>query len=250
MREYIPYIIGGVLGFFGIKALKGMDYMKVNDYDDYEGDFPTNSLEEEEQEEVIEEVIPDDYSEPPILTDNGQIYVGVIPDMFKPVLDQEHVNVGGINLNDPGNVIDLGYGNEWEVKDPIKLSTLQEFNIGAGANQFTIQVRHINALTYEFNVIQNYTGFIVNGIGWVINGEEFSSMFEPIMYQFPNAGNYDIDVEMFGGNQDMDDYSSDSGLQSELVLFTLEVSSPSDSQHSSGTEEVAFNDYTQYQSGL
>ena len=98
-------------------------------------------------------------------------------------------------------------------------------------------------MTYEFNVIQNYTGFIVNGISWIVNGEEFSSMFEPIMYQFPNAGNYDIDVEMFGGQQDMDDYSSDSGLQSELVLFTLEVSSPSgSSEYSSGTEEVAFND--------
>jgi len=250
MRSVIPYIIGGVLGYFGIKALKGMDYMKVDDYDEYEGDFPTNSLEEEVEEEVIEEVILDDYSEPPILTDNGQIYVGVIPDTFKPVLDQEHVNVGGINLNDPGNVIDLGYGNEWEVIDNIKLDTLQEFNIGAGANQFTIQVRHINSLTYEFNVIQNYTGFIVNGISWIINGQELSSMFEPIMYQFSNAGNYDIDVEIFGGNQDMDDYSSDSGLQSELVLFTLEVSSPSSSQYSSGTEEVAFNDYTQYQSGL
>ena len=247
MREYIPYIIGGVLGFFGIKALKGMDYMKVNDSNDSDDDLPNIIVEEEE---VIEEVIPDDYSEPPILIDNGQIYAGVIPDAFKPTLDQEHINVGGINLNDPANVIDLGYGNEWEVKDPIKLSTLQEFNIGAGANQFTIQVRHINALTYEFNVIQNYTGFIVNGIGWVINGEEFSSMFEPIMYQFPNAGTYDIDVEMFGGNQDFDDYSSDSGLQSELVLFTLEVSSPSSSEYSSGTEEVAFNDYTQYQSGL
>jgi len=201
MRSVIPYIIGGVLGYFGIKALKGMDYMKVDDYDEYEGDFPTNSLEEEVEEEVIEEVILDDYSEPPILTDNGQIYVGVIPDTFKPVLDQEHVNVGGINLNDPGNVIDLGYGNEWEVIDNIKLDTLQEFNIGAGANQFTIQVRHINSLTYEFNVIQNYTGFIVNGISWIINGQELSSMFEPIMYQFSNAGNYDIDVEIFGGNK-------------------------------------------------
>lgn len=226
-----------------------MDYMKVDGSNDFDDNFPI-IIDEEQEEEVIEEVIPDDYSEPPILIDNGQIYVGVIPDAFKPVLDQEHVNVGGINLNDPGNVIDLGYGNEWEVVDNIKLDTLQEFNIGAGANQFTIQVRHINALTYEFNVIQNYTGFIVNGISWIINGQELSSMFEPIMYQFPNAGNYDIDVEMFGGQQDMDDYSSDSGLQSELVLFTLEVSSPSDSQHSSGTEEVAFNDYTQYQSGL
>ena len=194
--------------------------------------------------------IPDTYSEPPILTNDGQIYEGEIPDAFKPVLDEEHVIVGGVNLNDPNKVLDTGYGDQWEVIDEIELDTLEAFNIGAGLNQFTIQVRHINDLTYEFTVIQNYTVFYVNGISWIINGEELSSMTnDPIMYQFPNAGSYDIDVQIFGGGQDFDDYSSDPGLQSELILFTLSVDSPG-GQYSSGTEEVAFNDYTQYQSGL
>lgn len=262
MRKAIPYIIGGVLGYFGIKALKNMDYMKTDNSNDYSGDFPNNSGNGNGNEgngngngndgttAVNFDLIPFDYKEPEILVDSGNIYSGVIPNQFKPTIDVEHYNVGGVNLNDVTQVDDLGF-NEYEIKNPIALTTLQSFNIGAGANQFTIEVKHINSLTYEFTVIQNYTGFIVNGVSWIINGEELSSMTnDPIMYQFPNEGNYDIDVEIFGGQQDFDDYSSDSGLESELILFTLTVDNPSSSQYSSGTEEVAFNDYTEYQSGL
>ena len=140
-------------------------------------------------------------------------------------------------------MLDTGYGDQWELIDEIELNTLESFNIGAGANQFTIEVRHINALTYEFNVIQNYTGFYVNGISWIINGEALGSMTnDPIMYQFPNAGSYDIDVQIFGGGQDFDDYSSAPGLESEIILFTLNVDDPSGSQYSSGTTEATFND--------
>ena len=256
MRKAIPYIIGGVLGYFGIKALKSMDYMKTDNSGDYSGDSPNNSENGNEENgndgttPINLDLIPFDYKEPEILVDSGNIYSGVIPNQFKPIIDVEHYNVGAINLNDITQVDDLGY-DTYEVKYPIELNTLQSFNIGAGANQFTIEVRHINSLTYEFTVIQNYTGFYVNGISWIINGEELSSMTnESIMYQFPNEGNYDIDVEIFGGQQDMDDYSSDAGLESELILFTLTVDNPSSSQYSSGTAEVAFNDYTEYQSGL
>ena len=248
MRKAIPYIIGGVLGYFGIKALKSMDYMKTDNSGDYSGDSPNNSENGNEENgndgttPINLDLIPFDYKEPEILVDSGNIYSGVIPNQFKPTIDVEHYNVGGINLNDVTQVDDLGY-NQYEIKNPIELTTLQSFNIGAGANQFTIEVKHINALTYEFTVIQNYTGFYVNGISWIINGEELSSMTnEPIMYQFPNAGSYDIDVEIFGGQQDFDDYSSDAGLESELILFTLTVDDPSSSQYSSGTAEVAFND--------
>jgi len=252
MRKAIPYIIGGVLGYFVIKVLKSMDYMKTDNSGDYSGDSFNNSGSgngnegngngNDDTTAVNSDLIPLDYKEPEILVDSGNIYSGVIPNQFKPTIDVEHYNVGGINLNDVTQVDDLGY-NQYEIKNPIELTTLQSFNIGAGANQFTIEVRHINSLTYEFTVIQNYTGFIVNGISWIINGEELSSMTnDPIMYQFPNAGNYDIDVEIFGGQQDFDDYSSDAGLESELILFTLTVDDPSSSQYSSGTAEVAFND--------
>jgi len=263
MRKAIPYIIGGILGYFGIKALKGMDYMKVDDnddYDDYDDDLPENDENGNgngnggngngDITPINVDLIPIDYREPEILIDNGVIYSGVIPIQFRPIIDVEHYNVGGINLNDVTQVADLGY-DRYEIINPIELTTLQSFNIGAGANQFTVEVRHINSLTYEFTLIQNYTGFYVNGISWIINGEELSSMNnEPIMYQFPNAGYYDIDVEIYGGQQDFDDYSSDPGLENEFIYFTLTVDDPSGSDYSSGTTEVAFNDMIAMQSGL
>ena len=240
MKKNTKIILGVLAGLL----LVGYIYYNSLEDSDYtnEGNGNGNGNGNDGVDPIDTSHIPDDYREPEILIDDGNIWTGFIPDQFTPEIEVDHKFMGAINLQDVTQVDDLGL-DRYEVIDPIELSTLEYFEIGAGSNQFKIQIRHVNALTYEFTVVQNYTGFIVNGITFRMNGEEVSALTsQPLMYQFPSSGDYDIDIEIFGGQQDFDDYSSDSGLENEFIYFTLNVEDPSQSEYSSGTAEVAFND--------
>ena len=248
----IYWIVGGIVLYNISGMLKWSNYGQNSggNLNDNDSDNDSDEDLDDDYEDVIvdtETQINDDYREPEILTDDYGVYEGVIPNQFKPEYEISQM-IGGANLNDPQKFDISPDGNDLFLINDVILQTGQSYNLGAPTNEFTLAITYVNGLTFEFSLTQNYTGSYTDGVAFYVDGQNIGgSMFTPYMYQFGTSGTKEIDVEITGGNNDFDDYSSDAGLTFLRISFNLVVPGPNESPYSSGTTNVEFTDYTEYQ---
>ena len=228
-----------IIIFAAVAMAAAAYYWYVSDEDDDgdDDDDDDSNASGELPDDETDVVIDEDYLDPEILLNEGEIYKGEIPSGFAP--DFEIDTTIGANLQDQAKVESIGF-DQYQLINAISLTTGEEFLIGGSGNEFDVTIRYVNALTYALKVTRNFTEGILDGVVFDIDGEEISVMLDEVYYQFSEAGVYPINVVINTSEQDQDMSGQPVMYQTEID-FEIQVSSSSN--YASGTVELGFSEF-------